>query len=160
MNTLIATLLVSSLALGGTAIAQASSDHSYNSEHHGKHCKKGKMGKRFGMRIERMAKKLGLSESQLEQARKIEAKYKPKMQAMHEKKKASRQQLREVMHADNIDQASVKKLAKQQGDLKAQKIVLRSQMRTEINKLLTAEQRIKMKDMHNKRYEKHRGEHE
>ena len=160
MNKLITTLLVSSLAMGGIAVAHADSEHSGKSEHHGKHCKKGKMGNKFGMRIERMAKKLDFSESQLKQAREIQAKYQPQMQTLYDKKKATRQELRAVMHADNIDQAAVKKLAQQQGDLNAQKIILRSQMRTEINKVLTAEQRTKMEEMRKNRGEKHYGEHE
>ena len=118
------------------------------------------MGNKFGMRIERMAKKLDFSESQLKQAREIQAKYQPQMQTLYDKKKATRQELRAVMHADNIDQAAVKKLAQQQGDLNAQKIILRSQMRTEINKVLTAEQRTKMEEMRKNRGEKHYGEHE
>ena len=160
MNKLITTLLVSSIAMGSFAIAHAESEHSGVREHNGKHCNKGKMGNKFGMRIERMAKKLGFSESQLKQAHEIEAKYKPQMQALHDKKKATRQELRAVMHADTIDQAVVKKLAQQQGDLKAQKIVLRSQMRAEINNVLTEEQRSKMKEMHKKRGEKNHGKHE
>ena len=160
MNKLITTLLVSSLAMGSIAIAHANSEHSGDREHQGKRCMKGKMGNKFGMRIERMAKKLGFSESQLKQAREIQEKYQPQMQALHDKKKATRQELRAVMHADNIDQAAVKKLAQQQGDLKAQKIILRSQIRSEIHKLLTAEQRTKMKEMHKNRDEKRHGENE
>lgn len=162
MNKLVTTLLVSSLVLGGVTLAQADSDRYEKGEYDGKYCNKGKDGKGRAYRIERMATELGLSESQLKQVRAVEAKYHPKMQELRGKKKAGRQSLREVMQADNVDQAAVKKLVQQQGDLKVEKIMLRSQMRAEIDKVLTAEQRAKMKEMRSHRsegYHKHGKKH-
>ena len=78
------------------------------------------------------------------------------MQAMYDKGKSTHQKLREAMHGDLTDQAAIKKLAQQVGELKADKIVLHSQMRAEINKILTKEQQQQMKTMHEKY--KHHGD--
>ena len=156
MKKLVTTLLLGSIALGGMTVASADSGYSERGEHNQKYCNKGKKGKGFAARIERMTKNLGLSEEQVKKMHEVEAKFHPQMQSLREKMRATRTELREVMHADNIDQNAVKKLAKQQGDLKAEKIVLRSQMRVEINKLLTTEQRTKMKELR----EKHRAKHD
>ena len=154
MNKLLTTLLVSSLALGGMTLANADSEYYGKGEHKGKYCQKG--------RIERMAEKLDLSESQLKQVREIQEKYRPEKQALRDKMKSSRQQLREVMQVENIDQAKVRKLAQQLGDLKAEKIVLRSQIRSEMNKVLSKEQREKMKGMYKNRGKRYdgRGDHD
>lgn len=156
MKKLVTTLLMSSIAFGGMTLANADSGYSERGEHNQKYCDKRNKGKGFAARIERMTKKLGLNEEQVKKMHEVEAKFHPQMQSLREKMKATRSELREVMHAENVDQTTVKSLAKQQGDLKAEKIVLRSQMRAEINKLLTTEQRTKMKELR----EKHRAKHD
>ena len=153
MNKLITALLIGGLSLGGMAIASADSDHYRKGEHHGKYCDKGK-GRMS--RIERMTSELGLNETQVKQMRDIEAKYQPKMQALRDQLKANRQKLRDAKHADNIDLGTVKKLARQQADLKVDKTVLRAEMRIDMNKVLTNEQRAKMKEMYQNRGERYR----
>lgn len=144
MNKLLTALLVGSLTLGGLTLAKADDDDKGKGEYKGRYCEYG-MGR--ASRIERMAEALGLSESQLKQVREIQEKYHPKKQVLRDKMKSSRQQLREVMQSDNVDQGKVSKLAQQIGDLKAEKIMLRVQKYSEMNKVLTKEQREKMKEM-------------
>lgn len=155
MNKITTTLLVSTLALGGFTLANADDDryerehryekgeHYKHDSHKGKYCNK--HGKKSGYRMEKMIKRLDLNEEQAKQVRDINESYKPKMEALREKMKENRKQLREAMHADKIDQDKVKELAQTAGKIKSNKIILRAEKRNEIHKVLTKEQREKMK---------------
>jgi len=151
MNKIATTLLVSSLALGGFAVVHASPDEyekyeKYEEqEKHGKYCDK--HGKRSASRGEYMIERLELSDAQAKQVRSIRDNYRPKMKEFRDKMRDNRKQLREAMHADTINQDQVKEIAQKKGDLMAKKIILRTEMRTEIHKVLTKEQREKMKNM-------------
>jgi len=160
MNKIATTLLVSSLALGGFAVAHADYDdhekyekHERYSEHekhdeyekHGKYCNK--YAKRSGSRIEYMIEHLNLSDVQAKQVRSIRDNYRPKLAAFHDKMKDNRKQLREAMKEDTINLDQVKEIAQKTGSLKTDKIILRAEMRTEIRKVLTKEQREKMKNL-------------
>ena len=171
MNKIVTTVLLGSLALGGFTVANAdydgykrydgddryehSEDHDRyeRGEHKGKYCNK--HGKKSSGRMEYMIKHLDLSEQQAKQVRSIRENYQPKMQALREKMKENRKELREAMHADTIEQGKIKKLAQTMGELKTNKIMLRSEMRAEIHKVLTKEQREKMKSMKGKHGYKH-----
>jgi len=162
MNKIATTLLVSSLALGGFTLANADDDryereHRYekgeyykHDGHKGKYCDK--HGKKSGYRMEKMIKHLGLSDKQATKVRNIRESFQPKIEALRDKKKEYRKQLREVMHADSIDQNKVKKLAKSIGDLKENKIILRAEMRSKIHNVLTDAQRKEMK-----KWKEHKG---
>ena len=146
MKKIATTILVSSLALGGFTLANADydrNDRHERSEHKGKYCDK--HGKKSGYRMEKMIKHLGLSEEQAKQVHNIRDSYKGKMQAAREKMQENRKQLREEMHAESIDKSKIKELAQTAGKIKSNKIILRAEMRNEIHKVLTKEQREKMK---------------
>jgi len=173
MNKIATTLLVSSLALGGFSLANADDDryerferyeHSEDDDRYERHGYKGKYcdkhGKKSGHRMERMIKHLDLSDEQATQVRSIRDSYQPKMIALREKMKESRKQLREEMHAETIDQDKVKKLAQTIGDLKAEKIILRAEKRNKVHKVLTEEQRNKMKEMKQRRGYKYKHGHQ
>ena len=156
MNKITTTLLISSLALGGFTIANADDDyyekrgHSYEKhERSGKHCDK--HGKRSDSRIDRMIERLDLNDEQTKQVRLIRDNYRPEMDSLSDKMKGNREQLRELMQEDTIDQDQVKQLAQVIGDLKTDKIILRSDMRAEFNQVLTKEQREKMENWRGRR---------
>lgn len=158
MNKIVTTLLISSLALAGFSVANADDDRYERGEryehggHHGKYCNKHGMK---GQRLEHMIEHLGLSDEQATKVRSIRDEYMPRQQALRTKMQATRQQLREVMHADAIDQDQVKQLSRAMGDLKADKIMLHAQMRGKIHEVLTTKQREKMKTWKQQRGYKH-----
>jgi Spy/CpxP family protein refolding chaperone len=153
-------LLVAALVGGGMSVAYADRDgyeshHEYGERHHGKegkHCKKG--GK---FRIEKMREHLGLSDEQVKKMESIREKFKPKMQALREKSKANRAKLREAKHADKVNMSEIKALAKAQGELKTQKIILKAEKRQAIHAVLTKEQLSKMQEMR-KQHRENRGD--
>jgi len=157
MNKITASLIASSLLLGGFAVASENDNRHERYEreghyeqheryegkgHKGKFCNK--HGKRSG-RLESMIEHLDLNDEQVTQVRNIRGNYKPKMASLRDKMKDNRKKLRDEMHEDTIDQAKIKELAQTIGKLKADKIILRSEMRTDIHKVLSDEQRKKMK---------------
>jgi protein CpxP len=149
MNKIATTLIISSLALGGFTVANADDDRYERRGYPGKYCDKD--GKGFGSRIERMTERLNLSDEQRKQVRAISDNYRPKMRSIADERRKNRQQLREVMLADTVNQGKVKKLAQKAGDLKTDKIILRGKMHAEVNKVLTKEQREEMKEWKGRR---------
>lgn len=153
-------LIITAVVGGGMNFALADSggyaghDREYGEGHHGKegkHCNK--HGK---FRLENMREELGLSDEQVKQITSIREKYQPRMQELREKSKANRTQLREAKNADAVDMGNIKTLAKAQGELKTQKIILKAEKRNEIHGVLTKEQLSKLKEMKQK-HRKHHG---
>jgi len=156
MNKIAITLLASSLALGSLGLANADNDrYEKGGYHEGKHCKH--KGARGESQLERMTEKLGLSDEQAGQVKAIQEKYAPQKQALRSKMHENRQALREAMHADTMDQAKVEQLAEAMGNLKTEKILLKSKMHSEVSQVLTSEQRMKRKSMHQHKGGKHHG---
>jgi protein CpxP len=89
----------------------------------------------------RMAEVLGLSDAQKEQVKAIlqaeREKTAPLRQAMGE----SQKQLRQAMRAATIDEAAIRTIVANQAQLRAELIISRARMRSQIHALLTPEQR-------------------
>jgi Spy/CpxP family protein refolding chaperone len=88
-----------------------------------------------------MAEVLGLSDAQQEQVKAIlqaeREKSAPLRQAMGE----SQKQLRQAIRAANIDEAAIRAIVANQAQLRAELIISRARSRSQIQALLTAEQR-------------------
>ena len=152
-------LIITALVGGGMNFAMADSDGSRGHENeygeghhgnHGKHCNK--HGK---FRLENMREELGLSDEQVKQITSIREKYQPRMQELREKSKANRTQLRDAKFADTVDMGKIKALAKAQGELKTQKIILKAEKHNEMHAVLTKDQLSKLKEMKQKFREHH-----
>jgi len=162
MNRLITTALVGSLALGGIGLgglAVASGDYNESGgKHQGKYCKQGGERHQKGMkkRVDRMIRHLELSDEQATNVRAVFDKYSEQFSALRSEKKKTKQALRENMHSDKPDMAVIEQLAKKQGELKTQKILVKAKMKAEINAILTDSQREKKRSMRGKRGD---GEH-
>ncbi|HUW29909.1 MAG TPA: Spy/CpxP family protein refolding chaperone [Sulfuriferula sp.] len=95
-------------------------------------------------RFYRMGKRLGLTKEQRTAVRAIVEQHRPRMRALRDAQAESRRQLMAISATGNPDTAQVRALADMQGKAIADMIVLRVQMRSEINKILTEEQRKKL----------------
>lgn len=149
MNRLLSTLLLTGLITGSlsTASADPGKIRDGESDWGGKYCNKHRMqGGGEELRLERMAEHLGLSDEQLARVRAIFDKYRPEQRTLRDRMRENHKQLREQMHQETPDQARIEKLAKAQGDLKAQMIMLKGKIHAEMNKVLTAEQRKQMQE--------------
>jgi Spy/CpxP family protein refolding chaperone len=103
-------------------------------------------------RIERMADMLDLSKEQRDQVRAIVDKSRPQARELRDKLADNRKQLHALVQQGNAKEADVRKLADAQGKLTADLIVQHTKVRSEIQALLTPEQREKLQQ----RFE-HRG---
>lgn len=156
MNKLATAAIVSVMLAGGASMALADSDGGkgrYEMEHHGsKHHGYGHHGYGKGCRsIDRMADELNLDEKQVAKMRAIQDKYRPKTQALRDKYRDNRKALRALMDKDKVKESDIRKLADAQGKIKADKIVLKSKMKLEMDEVLTKEQRAKWKEMRESR---------
>lgn len=100
-----------------------------------------------GMKVERLAHKLNLTDGQQEQLKVIIEASRTERDALREKMQNNRAALREAMSSDNT--ASVRSLADQKGDLVADLTVLRANNKSQIASVLTPEQQkdfFEMKD--------------
>jgi len=101
--------------------------------------------------VERMAKKLNLTDDQRTQIEAIVEASKQQKNDQRDKMQANREQLRELTQQSPLNEAEVRKVADAQGELKADMIVLRARQRAEINAVLTDEQRAQLEDKRGKK---------
>ena len=167
MNKMISAILVGSISLGGLSLAVASDD-----EYRGKYCNYGKDGghkmghykkghylKGIEYRMQRMMRHLDLSDEQTSKVKTVFESYREQLSSLRSKMKDNRMALRENMHADTQDTAVIETLAKKQGELKTQKILIKAKIKSAINKILNKEQREKMKTIRAKRGQGRHGMH-
>lgn len=158
MNKIATTVVASTIALAGLGLAYAGTDRHEGQEYSkGKHCNYGKHGKNTEHYIQRMTKQLGLSEDQAAQVKTIKEKYQPQKQQLRSAMMEKRRALKDLMKTEPMDEAGVQQLAESMGQLKTDKIILKSKMISEINQVLTAEQREKRNAMKHHRGYKHHG---
>jgi Spy/CpxP family protein refolding chaperone len=94
---------------------------------------------------ERMKKDLGLTDEQVKKIAGINSEHKKKMLEYREKLAPREIQLERLLLEDAVDLAKVKSLLREISDLKVEVQMLRIQHRLDIEKVLTAEQKEKMR---------------
>jgi len=104
-----------------------------------------------GFNLDRMAKKLDLTDDQQSQIEAITADAKSQMNDLRQEMQANRKALRELTQQSLLDEAEVRNVADTQGDLKADMIVLRAQRHAKIAAILTEDQRAQLEEMRGKR---------
>jgi Spy/CpxP family protein refolding chaperone len=90
--------------------------------------------------MERMAERLGLSHDQRQALDAIDDKYRPQLRSLREQMWDNGK----ALHAARAEDAKLRTLADAEGKALADMIVLRKQMRAEIDKVLTDEQRERL----------------
>ncbi|PKN12484.1 MAG: hypothetical protein CVU69_06790 [Deltaproteobacteria bacterium HGW-Deltaproteobacteria-4] len=91
--------------------------------------------------LERMTKILDLTEAQQASIKKVQAAEQEKTAALHEKKREIRQQLRQAEGAKPFDENAVRVLAEQSGAIETELTIVRARRHSQIDALLTPEQR-------------------
>lgn len=122
---------------------------------------KGAYGQKFdakggpdkGMRMERLAQKLGLTDTQKDKVSVIFETSRDEHQALRDSMQNNRKALHQAMGSDNA--ASVRSLAEQKGDLVTEMTVLRANKRSQIMAVLTPEQQEAFAQMKKHRRGRH-----
>jgi Spy/CpxP family protein refolding chaperone len=103
---------------------------------HGKHRAMGP-----GKRIDRMAKKLNLTEAQKEQVKAILTSERDKVEPLRQQLAKNRENLRKAIEAQPFNEATVRALARSQNETRVELVVSRARTKSEIFALLSPEQR-------------------
>jgi Spy/CpxP family protein refolding chaperone len=140
---------IAALIIGATVFAVAQAGLKFN------HFQQRREGPGEGRRhgpgpemIEHMARALGLSEEQKTQIKALMENIGPAEEARHQKMEEIQKQLEAATANGQFDEAKVRDLANQQGQLHAEAIVEHERMKSKVFALLTAEQRVKAEEMH------------
>jgi Spy/CpxP family protein refolding chaperone len=96
---------------------------------------------------ERMQKVLGLTEDQMDRIADINEKVKMEHRAVMDKIEPKARQLRKILRAEEVDLEKTRTLLKEIGDLQVESRMIMIRHRLEIEKVLNAEQRAKLRDM-------------
>ena len=100
-----------------------------------------------GFMIDRMTRRLDLTPEQSKQVETIVKETQQQMNDARKNIKENRKKLHELMQQDEYNEADIRKIADELGELKSDMIVLRSQQMHKIREILTEEQRARMNDM-------------
>jgi len=135
--TLIALAAAAALALTPIMImAQHGNGHGPHRGHDGR-----------GHMIERMFERLDLTDDQKESVHATMSQHRDQTRTVMEEKIAGRRALGETIHADFFDENAVRQAAADLAAVDADLAVMKAQMFQEINKVLTTEQRERMKEL-------------
>lgn len=94
-----------------------------------------------GKRIDRMAKKLGLTEAQQEQVKAILTSEREKAAPLRQQLAENREKIRQAIEAEPFDEAAVRTLAESKNQTRVELDVSRARAKSRIFALLTPEQR-------------------
>lgn len=119
----------------------------------------GPMNKNPEKMIEMMSHKLDLSDEQRDQAFTKLDDFRPQMQQAHQAISDGMKRIHEIDSGSDDFRSNLNELADQQGKLVAQAIKLHTTMHVEFEELLTAEQKLKLKEMQQKHGNHHGRKH-
>ena len=97
-------------------------------------------GEQQATRLEHLKERLDLTAQQEAEIKEILASTKAKHEALHEEKRVTREELREISRADNLDESRLRELVRKQSDQRADMMIAKHATRTRINQVLTPEQ--------------------
>lgn len=145
------TLIVTALVAGGltAAVPVFANPHGHGERGCGYMGHMGGYGD-TGAGIERLARHLDLTGDQLTAVRAIEDKHRAQLRDLRDRMRANHKQLRALAKAQTPDAGQLKTVADAQGKAIADMIVLRGEMRVEVDKVLTDKQREKLRHMRGK----------
>jgi len=107
-----------------------------------------------GKRMERMSEALHLTDEQQQKLQQIHDKARPQLEAVGQQMRENRQALFGLDSQAAGYEDQVAKLAREQGKLVEQMVVLRARMRAERDAVLTAEQRAQARELMQQRHER------
>lgn len=110
-------------------------------------------------RFTRMAEQLKLTDAQKEQIKAILKAERERVAPVREKLTAGRKKFHEAAEAEKFDEAAVRALAATQAGLQTELMVSRARVHSQINAILTPEQRELAKKLHPMKGEKGRDRH-
>jgi periplasmic protein CpxP/Spy len=132
---------IAALVIGATIFAVAQGPEAMKSMHgYGPHG--------HGDMLEHMARELNLTDAQKQQVKAIMESAESSAQGIHAKLEETHKQLEAATANGQFDEAQVRTLANQQAQLEADMMVEHLRAKSKVFGILTAEQRVKAEEMH------------
>ncbi len=155
MGAALAALALGSLGLVEVASAQPAGGRAWHRGMHGmgpggpglQGPMRGGPGRDGGLLLRR----LNLTEAQRDQVRAINAAHREEFRALAEKTRAAREALRTATQAEPVDEAAIRPAAAAMADVHAEQALLHARVRSEIQQVLTPEQREQAKQLASER---------
>jgi len=113
-------------------------------------------GEQQATRLEHLKERLDLTAQQEAEIKEILASTKVNNEALHEEKRVTREELREITRADTLDESRLRELVRKQSDQRADMMIAKYATRTRINQVLTPEQQEQQEAFRQQKQE-HRG---
>lgn len=154
---LLTSLIVATIGLGGAVYAEpghGGKGKGCYDKHHGGKYHGDKQGKSAKNSVNRMVKKLDLSDAQTQQLTSLMEANKSSMQPLRDQMRTVKKTLRQLDPSLANFSSELTRLAGQQADLTRQIAVARGNNRQKMFAILTPEQQVKMKEMQEKRMQK------
>ena len=111
-------------------------------------------GEQQATRLEHLKERLDLTEQQEAEIKEILASTKAKHEALHEEKRVTREELREISRADTLDESRLRELVRKQSDQRVDMMIAKHATRTRINQVLTPEQQEQQEALRQKKQER------
>ena len=100
-----------------------------------------------GQMIERIFERLDLTDDQKEAVHNTMSEHREQTRALHDEKIARHRALGQAIHADRFDESEVRRASADLAAIDADLAVMKARMFQEINKVLTQDQRDRMKEL-------------
>ena len=143
MKTLTKSVLVAAILASGVAGAAVTPGNAPDNCPRGAHARA--FGHHKGGGFERMMERLNVTPEQRTAVRAIVDQSRPQFRQLRDQMVENHKQLRNLIDQGNYDEAQVQQLAQAEGNLKAQMIVLRTKVQSQIRGVLTDQQREQLK---------------
>lgn len=123
----------------------------------GHHTGQGQAFSGMGPNLDRLADRLDMTDQQRSEIEDIQRETRQQMSALRDKMEVNRSEIRELVQSDDYDEDAVRRVADEQGDLRAEMIVLRAQMRHDMKNVLNDDQVAQLDDIRPGKHRRGRG---
>jgi len=159
MNTLLKLVLVVTLIAGSVSLTAMASAMPFGDGpgcgRAGHYMGAGQHPGNRGPNLERLSEKLNLTDEQRAEIKAIMGGSRQQMGELRDKLQVNRDKLRDLVRQTEFDESVVRRIADEQGDMKAEMIVLRARQRSEMRAVLNDDQLARLDEMRKGKH--HRG---
>jgi Spy/CpxP family protein refolding chaperone len=111
----------------------------------------------MGPNLDRLADRLNLIDEQRAEVEAIQREARQQMVVLKDRMKANRSQIRDLVGSEDYDENAVRRVAGEQGDLRAEVIMLRARMRHDMKRVLNDDQLAQLDSLQPRKQGRGRG---
>jgi Spy/CpxP family protein refolding chaperone len=111
----------------------------------------------MGPNLDRLADRLNMTDEQRAEVEAIQREARQQMVVLKDRMKANRSQIRDLVGSEDYDENAVRRVAGEQGDLRAEVIMLRARMRQDMKRVLNDDQLAQLDSLRPRKQGRGRG---